>query len=285
MKSIIRRHPAAAYIVLAFVPTWAIAFFMLFSGLADDVANPSPLFILCGIFSNIFPSLSALLVTYITNGREGIRRLVGGIRVKSRRGFLLLTAAIVPGVTVLTTLTSHLFFHEYRFSLTAPMIAMGLVWPLFSGMGEEFGWRGFLLPRLIRRLGLIKAAAVVGIIWEVWHLPMHYMAYRAFGAYMIPAFLTVGFLNLTLCAVIMAMIYALNRGSLKLMVLYHYTITASSILLGALFVAESSPRFTVLESLVSCALYLAVAVVLFKKNRATLTVFQKEAGPDHFPAM
>lgn len=71
--------------------------------------------------------------------------------------------------------------------------------------------------------------------------------------------MTVGFLNLTLSAIIMAMISALNRGSLKLVILYHYTITASSILLGAL--------------------YLAVAVALLKKSRATLTMFEKETTP------
>lgn len=163
-------------------------FLHAFSGLADNVTSPSPLFILCGIFSNIFLSLAAVLVTYAIGGRQSLKKLTKGIRVKSRRGFLMLTAAIVPAVTILTTLLSHLFFHTYHFALTVPMIAMGLIWPLFSSMGKEFGWRGFLLPRLIRHLGLLKVAVVAGIIWKIWHLPMHCMACRTFGAYMISAF-------------------------------------------------------------------------------------------------
>jgi membrane protease YdiL (CAAX protease family) len=276
MKSVIRRHPTAAYILLAFTWTWLIAFTMLLTGLADDVANPSPLFILGGILSNISPSLAALLVTRISGGKEAVKKLTGGFKVKSQKGWTLLTLVIVPTVTVLTTVLSSFVFREYRFALVAPMIAMGLVWPLFSGFGEEFGWRGFLLPRLIKRFGLLKAAVLLGILWEVWHLPMHYMAYRAYGVYMIPAFLTVGFLNLTLNAVIMAIIYAVNKGSIKLMVLYHYTITASSIIAGALFAKQASPKFTVYETIISCALFTIIAALLYLKNKSRINLYSKE---------
>ena len=276
MNSAIRRHPTATYILLAFGWTWLIAFAMLFTGLADDVTNPSPLFIISGILSNVSPSLAALLVTRISGGKEALKRLMGGFKVKSQKGWPILTLAIVPAVTALTTVLSHFLFREYRFAIVAPMIAMGLVWPLFSSMGEEFGWRGYLLPRLVKRLGLMKAALLLGIIWEVWHLPMHYMIYRTYGSYMIPAFLTIGFLNLTLNTVIMAIIYAVNKGSIKLMVFYHYTITASSIIIGALFISEASPMFSVMESLVSCTLFFIAAIILYWKNKHRINHIAKE---------
>jgi hypothetical protein len=102
------------------------------------------------------------------------------------------------------------------------------------------------------------------------------MAYKAYGAYMIPAFLTIGFLNLTLNAVIMAIIYAVNKGSIMLMVLYHYTITASSIILGALFATEASPKYTVYETLVSCTLFAAAAIMLYLKNKHRINLYTKE---------
>jgi membrane protease YdiL (CAAX protease family) len=37
--------------------------------------------------------------------------------------------------------------------------------------GEEFGWRGYLLPRLAP-LGGVKAAIITGIIWGLWHAPI-----------------------------------------------------------------------------------------------------------------
>ena len=277
MKKLVVRHPDAAFLLLSFGWTWLIAFAMLLTGLADEVLAPSPLFILGGILSNISPSLAALLVVRLRGGRAAVGKLTSGFRVKSRPGWTILTLAIVPTVTVLVTLVSHLLLRQYRFAPAAPMIMMGLVWPLFSSLGEEFGWRGYLLPRLIRRYGVLRAALLLGFIWEVWHLPMHYMAYRAYGAYMIPAFLSIGFLSLTLSTVIMSVIYALNRGSIKLMVFYHYTITASAILLGALFTTTASPKLTVAESLFSCALLGAAALLLYSKNKTGLEHYQQEA--------
>jgi membrane protease YdiL (CAAX protease family) len=37
--------------------------------------------------------------------------------------------------------------------------------------GEEYGWRGYLLPRLLP-LGEVRASIVVALIWAPWHLPV-----------------------------------------------------------------------------------------------------------------
>jgi membrane protease YdiL (CAAX protease family) len=45
--------------------------------------------------------------------------------------------------------------------------------PLFNtlfALGEELGWRGFLLVRL-ERLGQLRAILLSGIIWGIWHAP------------------------------------------------------------------------------------------------------------------
>jgi hypothetical protein len=96
---------------------------------------------------------------------------------------------------------------------------------------------------------------------------MHYIAFKAFGSYMIPVFLTVGFINLTLQSIIMTFIFVKSKGSIKLMILYHYTITASSILVGALFTAETTPRLTFNESIISVLLFAMVATSMYIKNK------------------
>jgi membrane protease YdiL (CAAX protease family) len=52
-----------------------------------------------------------------------------------------------------------------------PLLA---IWPNILGgpLEEEFGWRGFLLPRLSARIGNTLATLCVGILWASWHLPM-----------------------------------------------------------------------------------------------------------------
>ncbi|MDF2986747.1 MAG: Abortive infection protein [Eubacterium sp.] len=46
-----------------------------------------------------------------------------------------------------------------------------LVWIVTFGLGEESGWRGFLLPELTKRFSLRKSSLIVAVVWIFWHLP------------------------------------------------------------------------------------------------------------------
>ncbi len=48
---------------------------------------------------------------------------------------------------------------------------IGLAINMIFTFGEEFGWRGYLLPRLAP-LGGVWAAILSGIVWGVWHAPL-----------------------------------------------------------------------------------------------------------------
>lgn len=44
---------------------------------------------------------------------------------------------------------------------------------LFGGtLGEEIGWRGFALPRLLEKYSPLQASFILGTIWALWHLPI-----------------------------------------------------------------------------------------------------------------
>jgi membrane protease YdiL (CAAX protease family) len=43
---------------------------------------------------------------------------------------------------------------------------------LTSGLGEEPGWRGYLLPRLQERFSAGRTVWLLGFIWAVWHYPL-----------------------------------------------------------------------------------------------------------------
>ena len=47
----------------------------------------------------------------------------------------------------------------------------------FATFGEEFGWRAYLLPKLMP-LGGRKAMLLIGLIWGVWHWPVIFMGYE-----------------------------------------------------------------------------------------------------------
>jgi membrane protease YdiL (CAAX protease family) len=43
---------------------------------------------------------------------------------------------------------------------------------LVPAFGEEFGWRGYMLPRLAQRVAPREAVVIHGIIWWAWHIPV-----------------------------------------------------------------------------------------------------------------
>lgn len=50
--------------------------------------------------------------------------------------------------------------------------SFGLVRGLSSALGEEIGWRGFLVPRLFPKIGFTGTALLSGAIWACWHYPL-----------------------------------------------------------------------------------------------------------------
>ena len=50
--------------------------------------------------------------------------------------------------------------------------SFGLVRGLASALGEEIGWRGFLIPELFKKVGFTGAALISGIVWSCWHYPL-----------------------------------------------------------------------------------------------------------------
>jgi len=74
-----------------------------------------------------------------------------------------MTTAPSPGI-----LLAGLFFSSL---LVAPIVNS------IFGLGEELGWRGYLLPRLMP-LGKWKAYGLLGIIWGLWHAPLVLMGFN-----------------------------------------------------------------------------------------------------------
>jgi membrane protease YdiL (CAAX protease family) len=51
-------------------------------------------------------------------------------------------------------------------------MTLGMMPAVTSALGEEIGWRGFLVPRLASQFSFTATALITGGIWAVWHYPM-----------------------------------------------------------------------------------------------------------------
>ncbi len=50
--------------------------------------------------------------------------------------------------------------------------SFGMVEGLATALGEEIGWRGFLVPELFRTMGFTSTALISGVVWACWHYPI-----------------------------------------------------------------------------------------------------------------
>jgi CAAX protease family protein len=48
----------------------------------------------------------------------------------------------------------------------------GMIGSLSRALGEEIGWRGFLVPHLAQRYSFTATALISGVIWSLWHYPV-----------------------------------------------------------------------------------------------------------------
>ena len=52
------------------------------------------------------------------------------------------------------------------------LLGLGTIQGCFFALGEEIGWRGYLVPRLARVYGFDQTAIYSGLIWALWHYPL-----------------------------------------------------------------------------------------------------------------
>jgi membrane protease YdiL (CAAX protease family) len=80
-----------------------------------------------------------------------------------------------------TMLGSPVFAHLSPWMVVLMEVLLGVaISPLVNSLatlGEELGWRGYLLPKLLP-LGWQKATLLMGVIWGVWHWPVIFMGYE-----------------------------------------------------------------------------------------------------------
>ena len=104
-----------------------------------------------------------------------------------------------------------------------PMVALLLV---FSGpIGEEIGWRGFALPRLLEKYSALSASLILGSVWAIWHLPL--ILVNDFTAY--------GALMPVIAAIVFTWVFQNSRGSVLLAILMHASYQNSVRYLGKVF--------------------------------------------------
>ena len=120
------------------------------------------------------------------------------------------------------------------------LASAGMVRAVSSGLGEEIGWRGFLAPALVQRMGFTRGALLTGAIWGVWHLPILLFAdYNAGTPWWFA--MTCFFVEIMGSSVIMTWL-RLRSGSLWTAAVMH---GSHNLFIQAFFTPITAPRGTI----------------------------------------
>lgn len=126
--------------------------------------------------------------------------------------------------------------------------------------GEELGWRGYALPRLLQRHNALVASILVGIFWGLWHLPVS----QLFGGGSPPLVDSLLYgLGVDFASVIYTWIFRHTRGSVLIACLFHSVYDVSLIVAGQIapiaFGWDFPFRLHILVLAVTAALIVVVA--------------------------
>ena len=148
-------------------------------------------------------------------------------------------------------------------------VGLNLAVGIIFAMGEEVGWRGYMLPRL-SAIGLIPAMLLVGFLQGIWHLPIMLMTsyYHSAGnmLFVVPLFLV----TLTLAGVFYGFL-RVSTGSVWPVAIAHTFFNAAWNILGDFTLVRSPEAMEYLggeSGLLVIAGLSAAAVVLIRRMRA-----------------
>jgi len=144
------------------------------------------------------PAAGAFFSLYTINGKEAVKEYCKKfISLKLGWKTWISMFLILGGAYFIAWIIPE-FFGEKRIPAFIPIyiFPVYLLLMIFVGGGqEEIGWRGYILPFLEKKFGLIMGSLILGIIWSIWHIPLWFIpgttqVYMNFIAF---TFMTIGY--------------------------------------------------------------------------------------------
>lgn len=183
------------YVIVVFVLSYLWQLFLYFNGGID-----SPLFPIMMLFPGV------VAIAFRLHNKEGFRNVGWGVKrwayvipsVMAPILFILVVGGLLTMLNWAVLSGGHFIFRDGMVAIQKiPLVlgnhtqnlaffALNFVLSLFvqsllgslATIGEEFGWRGYLQEKLIRKYGLNGGLILLGVIWGYWHLPIGLMGWN-----------------------------------------------------------------------------------------------------------
>jgi len=170
MAELVKKYPALALFALAsllgILPMTLVAAGILPSGFSQLGA--------------LSASASGIILAAVERRKGGVRELLRRVLIwKVGIGWwafaLVITAIISVTTLILFNLTGD---QNVGLNGVVPwydIFSMMIFLTIFADLGEELGWRGFLIPRLQIRHSALTTSLIIGALHSLWHLPKFFI--------------------------------------------------------------------------------------------------------------
>lgn len=277
MRSLARRHPLAAFLLLAFAAAALIFAIPVLSsagiGAIDlELPGATPFVLLAAIAL----AVAAFVTSALAEGRDSVRDLRRRtFRLPVHPGWYLFALLLLPAVALAAALPfaglDPLVALVTRPDVIAGTVVAGaLVAFLLVNWWEEVAWTGFALHRLQGRIGPIPASVVTTWLQAVVHLPLVFVAdgvtVGRVPAEEIPIYLVALFVLPIPVRIVITWLYNVTGHSLPVVGLYHAGLGVAT---GAGFLPVLAPGVVPLVAYGGFAV-LAAGVLIATRGRLGL---------------
>jgi len=208
------------FILITFGLAWGIIFLYILlpnqmSAKFGTLSGSHPLFYLA-VYA---PAIAAFTIVMYKMGLSGLRCFLSRLLLwRSPLPWYIFLALGIPLIFYVgSAWKGNLFADPFSFdSLSSFFIALLLF--AIKGPLEEFGWRGFVLPLLQKKLAPFWAALLLGLVWGFWHLPAFLLSGTQQSAWSFGPF----FLGTIALSIIITALFNDSRGSILLAAIFHF---------------------------------------------------------------
>ncbi|MDC7234134.1 MAG: CPBP family intramembrane metalloprotease [Spirochaetales bacterium] len=174
------------FFALAFAVSWTlwgIAWIMargnavVHGDTATMLSSSSPVMLAFIVLGTFGPLSAAFIMTALESGRTGVRKLwKRGWDVKLGWKWFLVILLLFPMFRLISLLISGEGISLHRWQNPLQLLAL-LFFLYFLGgpFGEDYGWNGYALPRLLESWSRISASLILGLFWIAWHFPLFFI--------------------------------------------------------------------------------------------------------------